>query len=113
VLDGVYTSPDLFTRPVFRPVEPLSDRDVEEVTSLLHRRILRHLSRSPQRRNAEEGEPEPEEELLAELYSASVQGRGVLAERAEWPLRPLGHRRDARPLSLPGEPCASLGGLQR
>jgi hypothetical protein len=39
VLDGVYASPDPFTRPRFHPAERLSDRDVAEVTALLHRRI--------------------------------------------------------------------------
>ena len=112
VLDGVYASPDPFTRPVFHPGEPLSDRDVEEVTALLHQRILRHLSRTARlRRELEAPEHEPDEPLLAELYTASVQGRGVLAERGEPALRSLGHRREARPLSLPGELCASLAGL--
>jgi hypothetical protein len=112
VLDGVYASPDPFTRPRFHPAEPLTDRDVAEVTSLLHRRIQRHLSRTGSLcRNADELEREPEEPLLAELYTAAVQGRGVLAERGESALQPLDQRRDARPLSLPGELCASLGGL--
>ena len=112
VLDGVYASPEPLTRPRFHPAEPLSDRDVEDVTVLLHRRIRRHLWRTgPLRRNADELEPVPDEPLLAELYAASVQGRGVLAERGESALRPIAHRRDARPLSLPGELCASLGGL--
>jgi hypothetical protein len=112
VLDGVYASSDPFTRPRFHPAEPLSDRDVAEVTALLHRRIARHLSRTGAlRRNADEDEREPAEPLLAELYADSVQGRGVLAERGETALQPLGHRRDARPLSLPGELYASLGGL--
>ena len=35
----------------------------------------------------------------------------MLAERGESALRPLGYRRDARPLSLPGELCASLDGF--
>jgi hypothetical protein len=101
VLDGVYASPDPFTRPVFHPAEPLSDHDVEEVTALLHRRVLRHLTRAgPLRRSAEEPECEPAEPLLAELYTASVQGRGVLVERGEPALRPLGHRREARPAAL-------------
>jgi hypothetical protein len=109
---GVYASPDPFTRPRFHPAKPLSDPDVEEVTTLLHRRIRRHLSRTgPLRRSADELEREPDEPLLAELYAASVQGRGVLAERGEPALRPLAHRRDARPRSLPGGLCASLGGL--
>jgi hypothetical protein len=41
----------------------------------------------------------------------AVQGRGVLAERGASRLRPLAHRREARPLSLPGELCASLEGF--
>jgi hypothetical protein len=44
VLDGVYASPDPFTRPRFHPAKPLTDRDVEELTSLLHRRAW-HESR--------------------------------------------------------------------
>jgi len=112
VLDGAYASPEPLTRPRFHPAEPLSDRDVEDVTVLLHRRIRRHPWRTgPLRRNADELEPVPDEALLAELYAASVHGRGVLAERGESALRPIAHRRDARPLSLPGELCASLGGL--
>jgi hypothetical protein len=47
----------------------------------------------------------------AELYSASVQGRGVLAERGREGVQRLGRRREARPLSLPGELCASLEGF--
>ena len=98
--------------PAFHPAEPLTDRDVEEVTALLHRRILRHLARSGRlRREAAEVEPEPDEPLLAEIYSASLQGRGVLAERGQPGLEPLGRRREARPLSLPGELCASLAGF--
>ena len=111
MLDGVYASPSPLARPLFHPAEPLTDHDVEEVVALLHRRILRHLSRSARRRDAQELEHEPDEPLLAELYSASVQGRGVLAERGESRLRPLAHRRDARPRSLPGELCASLDGF--
>ena len=84
VLDVVYASPGPLTRPVFRPAEPITDRDVAEVTALLHLLILRHLARSGRlRREAQEVEPEPDEPLLAELYSASLQGRGVLAERGQ------------------------------
>ena len=71
VLDGVYASSDPFTRPRFHPAERLSDRDVAEVTALLHRRIVRHLARTgPLRRNADETEREPAEPLLAELEFA-------------------------------------------
>ena len=112
VLDGVYASPDPFTRPRFHPALPLADRDVEEVTLLLHRRIARYLMRRRRLlRDFEELEAEPEEPLLAELQAASVQGRGALADRGEPALEPLRPRRDARPASLPGERCASLGGL--
>ena len=58
-----------------------------------------------------EAEPQPTEPLLAEIYAASVQGRGVLAKRGEQRLQRLAHRREARPLSLPGELCASLDGF--
>jgi hypothetical protein len=75
VLDGVYASPDPLTRPRFHPAASPTDRDVEELTALLHRRIRRHLSRTgPLRRNADEFEREPDEPVLAELYAASVQG---------------------------------------
>jgi hypothetical protein len=112
VLDGVYASPAPLTRPRFHPAEPLTDADVAQVTALLQRRILRYLARCDRlRRDTQEVESEPDEPLLAELYSASLQGRGVLAERGEQGLQRLGRRREARPLSLPGELCASLGGL--
>jgi hypothetical protein len=112
VLDGVYASPDPFTRPRFHPAAPLTDRDVEEVTLLLHRRITRYLIRCRRLgRDAQDVEAEPDEPLLAQLHAASVQGRGALADRGEPALGRLRPRRDARPASLPGELCASLGGF--
>ena len=74
VLDGVYASPDPFTRPRFHPAEPLTDRDVEEVVALLHRRVSRYVARCRRLRQARDAEPE--EPLLAELHAASVQGHG-------------------------------------
>jgi len=108
VLDGVYASADPCTRPVFHPAEAPSDADIAEMVALLHRRVLRYFARSDRLRRAPEEveQPEPEEPLLAELYAASVQGRGVKAERGE-----LARRRDARPLALPGQLCASLDGF--
>lgn len=112
VLDGVYASPDSFTRPVFHPAAELTDRDVEEVTLLLHRRISRYLIRCRRLRHAsQDAEVEPDEPLLAELHAASVQGRGALADCGEPSLQRLRPPRDARPSFLPGELCASLGGL--
>lgn len=111
VLDGVYASPDPFTRPRFHPAAPLTDHDVEEVTLLLHRRIARYLMRRRRLHDFEEPEAEPDEPLLAELQAASVQGRGALTDRGEPALERLRPRRDARPASLPGELCASFGGL--
>jgi hypothetical protein len=112
VLDGVYASTGPCERPAFHATATLSDRDVVEVTALLHRRILRYLARRGRLPRAEDGrEAEPDEPLLAEIYSASVQGRGVLAERGREGVQRLGRRREARPLSLPGELCASLEGF--
>jgi hypothetical protein len=48
--------------------------------------------------------------VQAQLYAASVEGRGVLAERGEPGVQRLGRSRDARPLFLPGELCASHEG---
>jgi hypothetical protein len=110
VLDGVYASPDPFTRPVFHPAEPLTDRDVEEVALQLHRRISRYLVRCRLWREEQDLQAEPDEPLLAELHAASVQGRGALADRGE-PSKLLRPRPGTRPASLPGELCASLGGL--
>jgi hypothetical protein len=108
VLDGVYASRAPLLRPVFHPAEPLADRDVVEIFALLHRRVLRYLARCGRLRCEAEGvEPEPDEPLLAEIYAASVEGRGVLAERGEPGVQRLGRRRDARPLFLPGELCAT------
>jgi hypothetical protein len=47
---------------------------VVEVTTRLHRRILRYLTRCGRLPKAEHGEDElePDEPLLAELYAASV-----------------------------------------
>ena len=113
VLDGVYSSSGPLARPSFHAVEPPTDRDVAELVTLLQRRILRYLARSghPRRQPGEEAPGEGEEPLLAELYSASVQGRGVLTERDTEGVRPLRRRRGERPLSLPGELCASLEGF--
>ena len=44
VLDGVYASTSPFSRPVFQRAEPLTDQDVVEITTRLHRRILRYLT---------------------------------------------------------------------
>jgi len=117
VLEGVYASPDPCTRPVFHRAEQPSDGNVAELVALLHRRVLRYLTRSSRlRRAAEEIEqpeppPEPTEPLLAELYAASVQVRGVELERGEPRVEPRTRRRDARPLALPGQLCASLDGF--
>jgi hypothetical protein len=80
--------------------------------ALLHRRVSRYLTRCRRlQRDAEDAHAEPEEPLLAEIHAASVQGRGVLADRGEPAPGRLRPRRDARPASLPGQLCASLGGL--
>ena len=93
------------------PSVPLADRDVEEVTLLLHRLIAHYFMRRRRLlRDLEEPE-RPDEPLLAELHAASVQGRGAPADRGESALERLRPRRDARPASLLGELCASLGGL--
>ena len=107
---GVYSSASPLERPVFHRAEPLTDQAVVELATRTHRRILRHLPRCGRLPRAEHDEEEPDEPLLAELYAASVQGRSVLAERKGSGLERLGRRRDARPLSLPGELCASLDG---
>jgi len=95
VLDGVYSSASPLEQPVFHSIEPPADRDVAELVAVIQRRTLRYLSRSGRlRREPEEGEGE--EPLLAEIYSASVRGRGVLAERGGEGIRLLGRRREAR-----------------
>ena len=45
VLDGVYSSASPLARPVFQRAKPLTDQDVVALTTRLHRRILRYLTR--------------------------------------------------------------------
>jgi hypothetical protein len=113
VLDGVYQSASPFERPAFQRAEPLTDQDVVQITTRLQRRILRYLVRCGRLVRAEHDEEElqPDEPLLAELYAASVQGRAVLAEKAGSAVERLGHRREARPLFLPGELCCDIAGF--
>ncbi len=113
VLDGVYSSASPLARPVFRRAEPLTDQDVVEITTRLHRRILRYLTRCGRLPKAEQDEEEvqPAEPLLAELYAASVQGRVAIGEESGERVERIGRRRDARPLFLPGELCCDLDGF--
>jgi len=113
VLDGVYSSASPFSRPVFQRAEPLTDQDVVELTTRLHRRILRYLTRCGRLPKAEpdEDEVQPDEPLLAELYAASVQGRVAIGEKSGASVERLGRRRDARPLFLPGELCCDMDGF--
>ncbi|NOT30112.1 MAG: IS91 family transposase [Planctomycetes bacterium] len=113
VLDGVYSNASPLERPVFRRSEPLTDQDVVELTTRLHRRILRYLSRCgrlPKDEPAGE-ELQPDEPLLAELYAASVQGRVAIGEESGASVERVGRRRDARPLFLPGELCCHIDGF--
>ncbi|NOT32246.1 MAG: hypothetical protein HOP15_17510 [Planctomycetes bacterium] len=84
VLDGVYSSASPLERPVFRRSEPLTDQDVVELTTRLHRRILRHLTRCGRLPKAEPDEEQiqPDEPLLAELYAAAVQGRVAIGQQS-------------------------------
>jgi hypothetical protein len=68
VLDGVYSSASPFSRPIFQRAEPLTDQDVIEVTTRLHRRILCYLFSCGRLPKAEpdEDEVQPDEPLLAE-----------------------------------------------
>jgi len=113
VLDGVYSSASPFSQPIFQRAEPLTDQDVVDVTTRLHRRILRYLTRCGRlpKAEADEDEVQPDEPLLAELYAASVQGRVAIGEESGASVERLGRRRDARPLFLPGELCCDIEGF--
>jgi hypothetical protein len=113
VLDGVYSSASPLERPAFRRAAPLTDQDVIELTTRLHRRILRYLTRCGRLPKAEHAEEElqPDEPLLAELYAASVQGRVAIGEESSASVERLGRRRDARPFFLPGELCCDIDGF--
>ncbi len=112
VLDGVVTSQKPLAPPSFHEAEPLTDRDVVEVTTTIHRRILRYLrrvGRLPRDEQEESSEAEPDEPLFAELCAASVQGRVALGAQRGAGIEQIGRRRDAdRPLSMPGELCCDL-----
>ncbi|MBK7642132.1 MAG: transposase [Planctomycetes bacterium] len=114
VLDGVFTRPERFGRPVFHEMAPLTDEDVVAVNRLLHRRILRYLRRRgrlPRDEHEEPLEAEPDEPLFAQLCAASVQGRVALGSKSGARVQRLGRRRDAdpeRPLFRPGELCCDI-----
>ncbi|HEX6886336.1 MAG TPA: transposase [Planctomycetota bacterium] len=74
VLDGIYASPDPFTRPRFHPAAPLTDRDVEEVTLLLQRRLA--------------ALPHAPGAAAARLRGARGRARGAAPRRAPGGLRP-------------------------
>ncbi|NOT31852.1 MAG: hypothetical protein HOP15_15510 [Planctomycetes bacterium] len=112
VLDGVYSSAGPFSRPVFQRAEPLTDQHVVEITTRLHRRILRYLTRCGRLPKAElDGdEVQPDEPLLAELYAAAVQGRVAIGEQSGASVERVGRSRDARPpggVRKPADPSSS------
>ena len=112
VLDGVYTSSTPLARPVFHEARPLTDQDVVELTTILHRRILRYLQRRgriPRTDYADSDPPEPDEPLFAQLCAASVQSRVALGPKRGSAVERLGHRQgDARPRFIPGELCCDI-----
>jgi hypothetical protein len=97
---------------VFHPAPPLEDRDVEELTGILRRRIVRYLRQRGvlPREGADPpaaDEATADEPLLGLISSASVQGRS--AHSGE-PDQKIGRRRGARPDS-PGELCSEIDGF--
>ena len=111
VLEGVYWSPNPLGRALFARAQPLTGQDVVQVTTRLHRRILRHLIRTGRLARTEPDQEEPDEPLLAELYAASVQGRVALGDRSGAGVERIGRRRGVRPLFIPGELCCDLDGF--
>jgi len=77
VMDGVYYE-DENKRLRFQRLPPPTDGEVARVTACIVKKIQRLLERRGLGRRTDPGEADPllrEQPLLAELYSASVQGR--------------------------------------
>lgn len=84
VLDGVYCA-DAGQRIRFQRLPPPSDPEVRRVTTGIARRIIRLIERRGLGPQADPDEADPllrNQPLLAELYSASVQGRIATGARA-------------------------------
>ena len=75
-LDGVFTRESPLAPPRFHELAPPTPADVEWVLARIHARVERLLE---QRAEEDSSDEERDQELLARLASASVQGRAVRA----------------------------------
>jgi hypothetical protein len=113
VLDGVYLE-GAEGRPVFRPLPPPTDAEVERITLTVARRLQRLLERrgffEP---DAPEADPlAGEAPLLAELCAASVRGRIATGPHAGQKVLRLGDRIHVEDVATGAGPrCANAGGL--
>ncbi|MBW2281154.1 MAG: transposase [Deltaproteobacteria bacterium] len=114
VIDGVYlASPERGTLR-FVPLPPPDDEEVERVATRTARGIARLLERRGLI-DADPAETDPlahQAPLLAEIASASVQGRAATGERAGRRVRRLGDRVEPDVLERSSAPlCAQVAGL--
>ena len=114
VLDGVYlTSPERGAAR-FAPLPPSNDAEIARVATRAARGIARLLARRGLI-DADLADADPlvqEAPLLAELASASVQGRAATGERAGRRVRRLGDQVDPELLEPPAATsCAQVAGL--
>ena len=117
VLDGVYSAPDVWTRPSFHRARPVTSVDVAKLVFTIRSRVLR-LCRH-RGLLGEEGELEARHDgveqqgLLPLLCAASIQGRGVLGQRAGASIARLGvvPERVAGRAVVVKELCAELDGF--
>lgn len=112
MIDGVRSSETPLAPPIFHEAAPLTDQNVVEVDTVLHRRTLRdlrRLGRIPRDDHDESSQPEPDEPWFAQLCAASVQGRVAPGPKSGSAIERLGRRRrDDRPLFMPGELCCDI-----
>ena len=114
VIDGVYLASPGRETVRFAPLPPPDDAEVERVATRTARGIARLLARRGLI-DADLAEADPlvhEAPLLAELASASVQGRAATGERAGRSVRRLGDKIGPEVLERSPAPlCAQVAGL--
>ncbi len=114
VLDGVYYE-DPEKGICFRRLPALTDVEVKQILEAIVKKILHLLERRGLGPQADPEEADPlrvEQPLLAELYSASVQGRVTEGENAGAFLRTAGmQEEEGAKGKKPGRCCANLSGF--
>jgi hypothetical protein len=111
----VYVSSLPYERPRFTPLPPPSDEEVTRITAAIARRVEKLLVRKGLLGEDAPTDPDPletDETLLAQLYSASVQGRIATGPHTGQRLLRLGDRVDVDEVqAMAGTLCASVQGF--